>query len=309
MYRDGRRWPGWPKMIFVYPLEALAVYLLYGFLKLLPIDWASNLGGWLGRNLGPKLGASRKAERNLIRAMPELSPKERQRIMHGMWDNLGRVIGEYPHLAAIWRQQDKRIECVGFEHLVQLRDDDQPGIMIGGHLGNWELAQIGAQTQGLELGLIYRRPNNPLVIPLMRHMRRSATGHLFAKGADGGKQALSFLAKGGHLGLLIDQKLNDGVEVPFFGIPAMTAPATARFALRYQCPVVPMRTERLAGCRFRISVLPPVPVRDSGDRDADILFLLGQLNDLIEAWVRERPEQWLWLHQRWTKEEANQSST
>jgi KDO2-lipid IV(A) lauroyltransferase len=113
------------------------------------------------------------------------------------------------------------------------------------------------------------------------------------KGPAGARQALSLLSKGKRLGMLIDQKMNDGIAVPFFGRDAMTAPALARFAQRYECPAVPVRLERLGGARFRVSFLPPLDITGS---DTEVM---ARANRIIEAWIRERPEQWLWIHRRW----------
>ena len=87
--------------------------------------------------------------------------------------------------------------------------------------------------------------------------------------------------------------------MPFFGRDAMTAPALAQFALRFDCPVVPMRAERTNGARFHIRFYPPLDMPRTGDRQADTLAIMTEVNRIIEGWVRERPEQWLWLHRRW----------
>ncbi|HTR17703.1 MAG TPA: lysophospholipid acyltransferase family protein, partial [Acetobacteraceae bacterium] len=109
------------------------------------------------------------------------------------------------------------------------------------------------------------------------------------------------LARGGYLAMLTDQKMNDGVEARFFGLPAMTASALAALALRFRCPVVPSHVERIGPARFRLICEPPLPLPDSGDRQADIRQLTQQVNDALERWIRERPESWLWLHRRWPK--------
>ncbi len=99
--------------------------------------------------------------------------------------------------------------------------------------------------------------------------------------------------------MLVDQKLNDGIAVPFFGRDAMTAPALAQLALRFRCPVVPARVERLGGARFRLTIYPPMGLPDSGDHDADVSETMRRVNAHFEDWIRARPEQWLWLHRRW----------
>lgn len=308
-YRDGRRWPGLFAMLVRYPVEALLVALLIFVLWLLPLDAASALGGRLARKLGPRLGVHRRAARSLTRIMPELDDTARQHVLDEMWDNLGRVIAEYPHLKRIWREADQRIELLGQEHLTALREDGKPGIMVTAHMGNWEIAPVGAAALGLDPGVLFRRPNNPYVNALLQWLRRSASGaRFYAKGTDGARRALGHLKAGGHLGILADQKLNDGIAVPFFGVPAMTAPAVASFALRYRCPVVPVHIERLEGCRFRIIAEAPLALPDSGTRQQDVLALMTTINRHIEGWVRQRPGQWLWLHQRWPAEQTEAST-
>jgi KDO2-lipid IV(A) lauroyltransferase len=107
------------------------------------------------------------------------------------------------------------------------------------------------------------------------------------------------LNAGRHFGLLIDQKMNDGISVPFFGRDAMTAPAMAQFAVRDGTPLLPVRCERLEGARFRLTFYPPLEAVVTGDRQRDVAATMAKANALLEAWIRERPEQWLWIHNRW----------
>jgi KDO2-lipid IV(A) lauroyltransferase len=128
---------------------------------------------------------------------------------------------------------------------------------------------------------------------------RGDRGELIPKGAIAARRAIAALRRGTNLGLLADQKMNDGIPVQFFGRPAMTAPALAVLALRFDCDVLPLRVERLDGARFRVTVFPPLPLPHSGEPHADAAALMARVNEVLEAWIRDRPEQWLWLHQRW----------
>ena len=103
----------------------------------------------------------------------------------------------------------------------------------------------------------------------------------------------------GHLGMLVDQKLNTGIPVPFFGRDAMTAPALAQLALKFNLPVIPGAVQRLDGCRFRLTVYPPLPLPDTGNRDEDTRLLMLEVNRFLEGAIRAVPAQWLWLHRRW----------
>jgi KDO2-lipid IV(A) lauroyltransferase len=291
------------RRLLIYPAEALAVYALYHLFALLPVDAASAIGGWLGRAIGPWLPASRRALDNLQKALPDLPPARHRAILRGLWDNLGRVMAEHPHLERIWDGETKgRVQVVGAEYLPKPDDTGRrPCLMFSGHLANWELLPVGASRHGLTLTSIYRRPNNPLIQRLITAGRHAGRGRLVPKGRDGARAIVAALAEGGTVAMLVDQKMNDGIAVPFFGQPAMTAPALAQLALKFRCPVLPARTERLGGARFRLTVLPPLPLPDTGNREADVRALMTQVNGLLESWIRERPEQWLWLHQRWPR--------
>ena len=280
-------------------IEAWGAALFFAAMGALPIDAASGLGGALARHIGPRLGISKRARRNLAAALPELSAGEVERVLRGMWDNLGRVAAEYPHLPRIRVfPSDGRVETSGIEHLDRAIAGGRPVIIFGGHLGNWEIAARAAGQYGIDVAQIYRAANNPLVDRMIARFR--GTGSEFIpKGAIASRRALAALRRGGHLTLLVDQKLNDGIAVPFFGRPAMTAPALASLALRFDCEVLPARVERLKGAYFRLTVFPPLPLARSGDHHADVATLMTRVNETLEAWVRDRPEQWFWLHRRW----------
>ena len=151
----------------------------------------------------------------------------------------------------------------------------------------------------------YRAAGNPRVDALIRTLRDSAMGGkmvpLFAKGAKGAREALAYVARGGRLGMLVDQKMNDGLEVTFFGKPAMTAPALAAMALRYRCPVIPGYVVRLGPARLRVVVEAPLTLPDTGNKQEDTRLLTQAINDRLESWIRQKPQSWLWLHRRWPK--------
>lgn len=278
-------------------LEALIAGMFLGFLARLPPDWASGLAGGLCRAIGPYLKVSNVARRNLARTFPDKSAAEIEKIVAEVWENLGRVAGEFPHLD--WLIAN-RVELVGAEHLHALRDDGIAGLFISAHLGNWELAGAVATREGLPVTLVYRAANNPWVERLYRRYRKAAAGAgQIAKGPEGAREIMQALKAGGHVGMLVDQKMNDGLPISFLGREAMTASAVGRFAVRFDIPVVPARIERLQGARFRMTMFPAMEHTLCGDAHQDTVNLMIAINDLIGQWVRERPGQWLWLHKRW----------
>jgi KDO2-lipid IV(A) lauroyltransferase len=279
-------------------LELLAVGGALGLFACLPIDVASAVGGFTARLIGPRIGASRRMLRSLERAMPEHDAATNRRILVETWDNLGRTVAEYPHLAHICAPGSARVEIVNGGEIAALAAGGGPVILFGGHLGNWEVcASMSHRLMGTSLLSVYRAANNPWVDWLLRRLQRKRKA--VAKGAAGGRALIRHLREGGHLAMLVDQKMNDGIAVPFFGRAAMTAPALARLGLRFGCPIVPIRVERMHGARFRFTVQPAIEAGSSGDLAADALAMMTRVNAMIEGWVRARPGQWLWLHRRW----------
>jgi KDO2-lipid IV(A) lauroyltransferase len=289
-----------PGRTLQYWAEAAGAYAIFGLFRVLPLDVASALGGFLARLIGPRLGVSKRAVVNLRRAMPEIGESRGWEIIRGMWDNLGRVVAEYPHLDELKvYEPGGRVETVNIELLDPLLADGRKLIFVSAHFGNWEVASLAASQRGLRIAQVYRAANNPLIDRLIGRFRGITGSELIPKGAIAARRAIEALREGAHLALLVDQKMNDGIPVPFFGRPAMTAPAVAQLAMRFDCAIVPVRVDRLEGAHFRLTVFPPLDIARTGDRAADIATTMARVNAALEGWIRERPELWFWLHRRW----------
>ena len=283
----------------------MGTQLVFGMLRLAPIDAASAIGGWVARTVGPWLPVSETGRGNLRRAFPEKRPDDIERILRGVWENLGRTAAEYAHLRQIWDYDPGadgppgRIEVVGLDDVIDVYRLERPVVIFAAHLGNWELPSVGARRHGLPLAVLFRPPNNPFVAALAQRIRGRAMGELLPKGLDGGVAAARVLENGGYVGMLVDQHFSRGVRVPFFGRDAWTSPILAKLARRFDYPVHGARVERLGGARFRVTFTPALDLPRSVDAKADAVAVMTRVNAMIESWVRERPEQWLWLHRRW----------
>ncbi len=284
-------------------VEAWAVRAILALLVRLGPVRASNFMGGLCRGIGPLLPVSRVANANLSRAFPEHDAAWRAEIVRRMWENLGRTAGEFPHLATL--PHDSRAgpswEMEGAEHLVTQAERGGPAIFVSGHIGNWEMLPPAVAAYGMPFSSVYRPAANRMVDDIILGLRRQALAAdvpMFPKGAAGAREALAHMRRGGYLGMLVDQKMNDGIEARLFGLPAMTAPAAAALALRFRCPVIPGHVERVGPARLRLVAEAPLALPDTGDRQADILALTQAINDCLERWIRQRPESWLWLHRR-----------
>ncbi|MDX2221355.1 MAG: lysophospholipid acyltransferase family protein [Rhodospirillaceae bacterium] len=281
-------------------LEAVLAGWALAALAKLNFPLASDAGAALARLLGPLGGAWRTARANLDLALPELDAGTRQAIARQAFANFGRVMAEYAQLPWLWRTRwDRFIDVTGREHLQSL--GRKGAIVFSAHLGNWELIPMVLAALGKPAMIVYRAPNNPLVDARIAAIRGQYAAGLAAKGAEGAREIVDHLKAGGVVYMLVDQKMNTGLEVPFFGRGAMTGKAVARLALRHACALVPARCERLGDCKFRVSFEAPVWPAGSDRDEADVREVLTRINQRIEAWVRATPGQWLWMHQRWPK--------
>lgn len=312
-----------------YLAQAVPAFAVYGVMRALPLSVTAPACASVLRTIGPLLPVSSVARENLRLAYPEKSAAERARILRGVWDNLGRLAGEYMHLDDLWddglfdasdrvglkrliemaergepaRLATDRLEVIGAENFIRLLIGEGPALMFAPHVANFELLPFGAGKFGVYTAVVFRTPNNPYVARLI-HRIRSGLGDLLPKGLEGAVAAARVLEEGGRVGMLVDQKHNRGIPVPFFGRPAMTAPTVAKLALRYNAPIYGACVHRTGPGRFRITVTPPLKLPTEGDEDAKVARIMAEINATCEAWVREAPEQWLWLHRRWPKKTA-----
>jgi Kdo2-lipid IVA lauroyltransferase/acyltransferase len=286
----------------VWRLEALGFDLLGGVFRLMPIETASSLGAAVLRLLGPLTGAHKTAERNLRIAFPELDAEARRKLLAAQWDNLGRLTAEFQLMHKI-TPSTGRVEIVGGEKLRAVAQSGKPAVLVSGHFSNWEVMAAVIVHLGVQCQVTYRAANNPYIDRRIIETRRSYGVTLMApKGGDGSREVLSAMAKGESVALLNDQKFNQGVEAPFFGVMAHTAPGPTKFALRFGCPMIPMCVERIRGVHFRVTIYDSIAPENTGDRQADIVQGVKNMNAFIEARVREHPDEWFWTHKRWPKE-------
>src|SRR5471030_2701069 len=270
-----------------------------------PIKTANFLGR-VTRLIGSLTREQRIGRANLTAAFPEKSHEEIETILAGVWDNLGRVGAEFAHLDHIWehdpaRPEDSRIEIQQRTHelFAQLRLDGKPALIFASHLGNWELPALAAVAHGLDAAILYRRPNIASADQIIQEMRAVKMGTLIPAGRDAPLKLAEALQNGQHVAMLVDQYLTNGVEVTFFGRKTKANPMMARLLRQVECPIHGVRIIRLPGHRFRAELSEEVkPVRDAAGQ-IDIQGTTQAVTSVVEGWIREYPDQWLWLHRRW----------
>jgi KDO2-lipid IV(A) lauroyltransferase len=258
------------------------------------------------RWLGPFVPEHRVGRDNLTAAFPEKSPDEIERILRGTWDNLGRVAAEFANIDRLWdydvtRRRSGRILDSDASEIIahRLRDDGRPALIFAAHLANWELAAVSATQYGIPTTVLYRQPNNKTISDAIIKLRAGCMGTLVPTAMDAPTKLASALERGSHVAMLVDQYYTTGVPVTFFGRRTRANPLIARLARHYDCPIHGIRVVRRDGNRFKVEVTEAIaPARDASG-EIDVAATMQIITDVVEGWVREHPEQWLWLHRRW----------
>ncbi|MBX9803883.1 MAG: lysophospholipid acyltransferase family protein [Caulobacteraceae bacterium] len=282
----------------IWRLEAAGFAGFIGFMRLLGVERASALGGWLLRTLGPRTGTQRTVMRNLRIAFPDMPQAEREQLALDQWEQTGRAFAETAVMDLLVKQG--RIEVVGLERLHAIRDSGRPVVFAGGHFANIETLAATITGSGVPCQITYRAANNPYVDAQIIAARARYGVKLFApKGGDGARELLAGMARGESVALMNDQKFSEGPEVTFFGQPVNAAPGPSRLALRFGTVLQPMSVVRLPGVRFLLTVYEPIELTPTGDRQADIAHGVQAITTFIEERVRESPVDWFWVHKRW----------
>ena len=280
-------------------LEALAYDVVTGIMRLFPFRAVSALGGFMVRMIGPLTSKKHIAETGLRTAFPDKSDDEIKRLLKDQWDNLGRTFAEFSLTHRLKPFEDNsRVTVIGLEHF----NTHHPAIIITGHFANWEIMATVLTQSEHRVRITYRKINNPLIDDRIRKQREAyGTKFLVKKtGHASGRELFEALKSGDSVALLNDQKFNTGLEVPFFGEPAMTAQGAVRLALKTKRPLLPMVVTRQKS-KFTVTFFPPIELQTTGERDADVLDGVKQVNQFIENRVKENPAQWFWVHRRWPK--------
>ena len=280
-------------------LEYFLLISFYKISKFIGIRFSSLLGGVVLFVYGKFSLKNKIALKNLNKVFPSKNLKQKKTIINRMWFHFGRVIGEYPHLEKINALGSENITIEGLENLTDPLKKNKNCLFFSAHLGNWELTSHPLTELGYTISFIYRPPNNPFVDNLLRRIRKKYGVNLIRKGPSGAKECIKVLKSNkGNIGMLMDQKMNDGIKANFFGYEVMTASAIARFAIKFKCPIIPAICKRVNGTRFLIKYYPEIKYEKILELESE-LNIINYLNRYIETWIKESPEQWIWVHNRW----------
>ena len=250
--------------------------------------------GWFG----PRQRKHKHIKRNLAVAHPHASDAELEETARQIWQNLGGVILEYPHLREIYNE---RTTITIAPQSKALLDAGTPVAVLSAHLGNWELLAHYFGAVSKSVTIVYGPQGKDMLDKMIQRFRSSSPTNWIPK-SDALRQMSASALDGGTVGFLPDVRVESGHMLPLFGIDTPTTITPARIALRLHYPIIPARVIRHPDARFEIEVLAPLVAEDNAKGKLAALSITRQYNEILEGWIRERPGDWHCTKRRWPKE-------
>tara|TARA_B110000093_G_scaffold22719_1_gene20960 strand:+ start:152 stop:1003 length:852 start_codon:yes stop_codon:yes gene_type:complete len=277
-----------------YFIQFLIISIFFILFKVLGLRMASNFSKIIFSLLGPFFRSKKTINKNILKALPNLSNSEINKISRTMWGNYGRILSEYMFLSEF--RFKNNIEIKGQQILDELKENNERVIFVSGHFNNFELMAMQIEKSGINLAAIYRPLNNKFLNYFMEKIRKKyICKNQIKKGSSGTRQLLSLFKKGSSIALMIDQRVSEGILSKFFKNEALTTTIPAQFVKKFRCKIVPIYIERIEDIDFRLTVHAPIDF--SEDETIDTITL--KLNSLLEKMILQNPGQWIWSHSRW----------
>lgn len=290
-----------------YLVQGILAHVFLRIFKAMPVDIASAVGGFIGRRILKHTAWNKIARKNLDLVYPDMSIVDKKILLNKIWNNIGRIAGEYTHLEDIISDTnvdspDSRVNIIGAEHIYNIKDDGNSIIFVGAHMSNWEVIRAFTKHFKKDIGCIYRAPNNPYVRSLLNEMRKDNKYTLYPKNAKGTMAMTRDLKKGEYVGLLVDQWLSQGTETNFLGQFTKAPDVYAKFARKFNTHIVPMRFARVDGkCKFELIIEKEIEFNPE-DEDS---VVVQKVSDKITEYIHTAPESWLWIHDRFKRKIVN----
>ena len=285
--------------IIKYFFEFIFIIILLIIFKILGFKLASNMGGYIGKKIGPLFRSKQRILTNIKNALPSTNKADLELIIQSMWENYGRILAEYVFLKDFRKEKlNDYLEIEGKEHLNKVRDSNEQVVFVSGHFNNFELMAMQIEKSGINLAAIYRPLNNIFLNKNMEYIRTNfICKNQIKKGRSGTRQILENLKKGNSIALMIDQRVTEGIKINFFGDLASTTTIPAQIIKKYKCDLVPIYIERVKKYFFKMYVSQPIIINSEKSHEKISIHL----NKILEKMILKNPEQWIWTHNRWRK--------
>ena len=282
---------------FKYFFEYIFIKLLFILFRIIGYEKSSNLGEKIGKCIGPISRNNSLILRNLEKSDIGKNKVDRQKIIHEMWGNYGRILAEYPFLKSFSNSKlNKYIEIEGEEILNDLINKKKNAVFISGHFNNFELMAMYIEKVGINLAAVYRPLNNYFLNSTMVNIRKNfICKNQIKKGISGTRELLKLVKDGYSVALMIDQRVSEGIKSKFFNEEALTTTIPAQLVKKFNLDVIPIYIERKKNFYFKIYVEKPMIF----DKDTPVEKITYELNYLLKQMILRNTSQWIWSHNRW----------
>ena len=282
---------------FKYFFEYIFIKLLFILFRIIGYEKSSNLGEKIGKCIGPISRNNSLILRNLEKSDIGKNKVDRQKIIHEMWGNYGRILAEYPFLKSFSNSKlNKYIEIEGEEILNDLINKKKNAVFISWHFNNFELMAMYIEKVGINLAAVYRPLNNYFLNSTMVNIRKNfICKNQIKKGISGTRELLKLVKAGYSVALMIDQRVSEGIKSQFFNEEALTTTIPAQLVKKFNLDVIPIYIERKKNFYFKIYVKKPMIF----DKDTPVEKITYELNYLLKQMILRNTSQWIWSHNRW----------
>ncbi len=280
---------------FKYFCEALIIYILLLFGKMLGLTLARKIFSFIFKKIGPIVRPDKFVEKNIDYYNQKFSHIEKGEIIQKMWSNYGMTFIEYMFLNK-FRKDNKFVQISGGKLIDEIKKNGKPVIFVSGHFANFEIMSIEITKKNFKLATIYRPLNNIFLNPFMVFLRKKfICKNQIKKGLSGVRETMNYIKRGFNIALMIDQRVSEGEKIELFNKAALTTTLPAQLAIKYNLNIIPVFIKRLKDNTFKIEFKNPIKNANFKNK----YDLTKKLNQELEEMIVDNPEQWIWTHNRW----------
>ena len=280
-----------------YFFQFLLIIIFFLFFKILRFRISSTVSGKIFEIIGPMFRSKNLIHSNIKKAIPNSNYEELNKITKLMWNNYGRIFAEYMFIKEFRLGKLKsKIKIEGQEILDDIKKHNKQVVFISGHFSNFELMAMHLENSGIKLSAIYRPLNNIFLNKIMERIRKKyICKNQIKKGIGGIKKLINLKKSNYSTALMIDQRVSEGIKSNFFNNEALTTTIPAQLVKKFKIPVVPIFIERINNLNFKITINKPI----NFSNETSIKNITDELNQILEKMILNKPEQWIWSHNRW----------
>ena len=280
-----------------YFFQFLLIIIFFLFFKILRFRISSTVSGKIFEIIGPLFRSKNLIHSNIKKAIPNSNYEELNKITKLMWNNYGRIFAEYMFIKEFRLGKLKsKIKIEGQEILDDIKKHNKQVVFISGHFSNFELMAMHLENSGIRVSAIYRPLNNIFLNKIMERIRKKyICKNQIKKGIGGMKKLINLKKNNYSTALMIDQRVSEGIKSNFFNNEALTTTIPAQLVKKFKIPIVPIFIERINNLNFKITINKPITFSN----ETSIKNITDELNQILEEMIINKPEQWIWSHNRW----------